>query len=109
MTTTTKTFYRTLGRSGLQVSAMGLGCWAIGGIWYWLDGPGGWGDIDDNESVRAIQRALDLGINFFDTAANYGTGHSERILARAGGRVHGDDRARGAAADHRHSEQRARR
>jgi aryl-alcohol dehydrogenase-like predicted oxidoreductase len=61
---------------------MGLGCWAIGGVWYWLDGPGGWGNIDDNESVRAIQAALDLGINFFDTAANYGTGHSERILAR---------------------------
>jgi aryl-alcohol dehydrogenase-like predicted oxidoreductase len=83
MNTTTKTFQRTLGRSGLQVSPMGLGCWAIGGTWYWLDGPGGWGDIDDNESVRAIQAALDLGINFFDTAANYGTGHSERILARA--------------------------
>ena len=83
MTTTTKAFYRTLGRSGLQVSAMGLGCWAIGGTWYWLDGPGGWGDIDDNESIRAIHAALDLGINFFDTAANYGTGHSERILARA--------------------------
>lgn len=83
MTTTTKSFYRTLGRSGLQVSAMGLGCWAIGGTWYWLDGPGGWGDIDDDESVRAIHAALDLGIDFFDTAANYGTGHSERILARA--------------------------
>jgi aryl-alcohol dehydrogenase-like predicted oxidoreductase len=62
---------------------MGLGCWAIGGTWYWLDGPGGWGDVDDNESIRAIHAALDLGINFFDTAANYGTGHSERILARA--------------------------
>ncbi len=62
---------------------MGLGCWAIGGPWFWLDGQGGWGDIDDNESVRAIHAALDLGINFFDTAANYGTGHSERILARA--------------------------
>jgi aryl-alcohol dehydrogenase-like predicted oxidoreductase len=83
MSTTTKAFQRALGRSGLQVSAMGLGCWAIGGVWYWLDGPGGWGDIDDNESVRAIHAALDLGINFFDTAANYGTGHSERILARA--------------------------
>src|SRR5215211_2585602 len=82
MTTSTKAFQRTLGRSDLQVSAMGLGCWAIGGLWYWLDGPGGWGDIDDEESVRAIQRALDLGINFFDTAANYGTGHSERMLAR---------------------------
>jgi aryl-alcohol dehydrogenase-like predicted oxidoreductase len=62
---------------------MGLGCWAIGGPWKWLDGEGGWGDIDDNESVRAIHAALDLGINFFDTAANYGTGHSERMLARA--------------------------
>ena len=83
MTITTKTFQRTLGRSGLQVSAMGLGCWAISGPWTWLDGPGGWGDIDDNESIRAIHAALDLGINFFDTAANYGTGHSERVLARA--------------------------
>lgn len=62
---------------------MGLGCWAIGGPWKWLDDEGGWGDIDDNESVRAIHAALDLGINFFDTAANYGTGHSERILGRA--------------------------
>lgn len=83
MATNTKAFQRTLGRSNLQVSAMGLGCWAIGGLWYWLDGPGGWGNIDDEESVRAIHTALDLGINFFDTAANYGTGHSERILARA--------------------------
>ncbi|HEY3476431.1 MAG TPA: aldo/keto reductase [Anaerolineales bacterium] len=83
MDTTTKAFHRTLGRSGLQVSAMGLGCWAIGGPWTWLDGPGGWGDIEDNESIRAIHAALDLGINFFDTAANYGTGHSERVLARA--------------------------
>ena len=80
---TTKTMQRTLGRSGLQVSALGLGCWAIGGPWRWLNGQGGWGDIDDNESVRAIHAALDHGINFFDTAANYGTGHSERILARA--------------------------
>jgi aryl-alcohol dehydrogenase-like predicted oxidoreductase len=72
-----------LGRSDIQVSPMGLGCWAIGGVWQWLDGPGGWGDIDDHESVRAIHAALDLGINFFDTAANYGTGHSERILGRA--------------------------
>jgi len=67
---------------------MGLGCWAIGGPWDWLSldgskGPAGWGDIDDEESVRAIHCALDLGITFFDTAANYGTGHSERILGRA--------------------------
>ena len=82
MSTITKVSPRMLGRSDIQVSPMGLGCWAIGGVWYWLDGPGGWGDIDDNESVRAIHAALDLGINFFDTAANYGTGHSERVLAR---------------------------
>jgi aryl-alcohol dehydrogenase-like predicted oxidoreductase len=83
MSTITNVSQRMLGRSDIQVSPMGLGCWAIGGLWYWLDGPGGWGDIDDNESVRAIHAALDLGINFFDTAANYGTGHSERVLARA--------------------------
>lgn len=83
MNTITTMKQRTLGRSELKVSPMGLGCWAIGGTWYWLDGPGGWGETDDTESVRAIHTALDLGINFFDTAANYGTGHSERILARA--------------------------
>lgn len=83
MNTITAMSQRTLGRSELKVSPMGLGCWAIGGPWKWLDGEGGWGDIDDNESVRAIHAALDLGINFFDTAANYGTGHSERTLARA--------------------------
>ena len=83
MTTMTHVSQRMLGRSDIRVSLMGLGCWAIGGPWQWLDGPGGWGDIDDNESVRAIHAALDLGINFFDTAATYGTGHSERVLARA--------------------------
>jgi aryl-alcohol dehydrogenase-like predicted oxidoreductase len=83
MTTTTSVLHRTLGRSGIQVSAMGLGCWAIGGTWYWLDGPGGWGETNDDESIRAIHCALDHGINFFDTAANYGAGHSERILGRA--------------------------
>ena len=83
MATNVQSMQRTLGHSNLQVSAMGLGCWAIGGPWFWLDGQGGWGDIDDNESVRAIHAALDLDINFFDTAANYGTGHSERMLARA--------------------------
>ncbi len=49
MSTTTAMSQRALGRSELKVSAMGLGCWAIGGPWRWLDGPGGWGDIDDNE------------------------------------------------------------
>lgn len=74
---------RTLGRSGIRVSPMGLGCWAIGGPWTLRGSPAGWSEVDDAESLRAIQRALELGVNFFDTAANYGAGHSERILARA--------------------------
>ena len=83
MNTSTKSFQRTLGRSGLKVSAMGLGCWAIGGPWTFNGMPAGWSDIDDAESLRAIRRALELGVNFFDTAANYGAGHSERILGQA--------------------------
>jgi len=75
---------RKLGKSGIEVSAMGMGCWAIGGPWTWSDGDQmGWGEVDDNESIRAIHRTLDLGINLFDTAANYGAGHSEKILGRA--------------------------
>lgn len=79
---------RTLGKSKLEVSAVGMGCWAIGGPWTW-DQPGGepypagWGDIDDEESIRAVHAALDAGVNFFDTAANYGAGHSEVVLGRA--------------------------
>ena len=76
-------FMRQLGRSGIEVSAMGLGCWAIGGP-LWRDGqPRGWGDVDDAELLRAIHRALELGITFFDTADVYGAGHSERILGQA--------------------------
>ncbi|MFY1693514.1 aldo/keto reductase [Plantactinospora sp. WMMB782] len=74
---------RVLGRSGIEVSALGLGCWAIGGVWHLGDQPLGWGQVDDDESIRAIRRGLDLGVTFFDTADVYGTGHSERILARA--------------------------
>src|SRR5215510_13645820 len=74
---------RTLGRSNIAVTPLGMGCWAIGGIWRWLDGQGGWGEVDDTESIQAIHAALDSGINFFDTAANYGAGHSEHILAQA--------------------------
>ncbi|MFI1719884.1 aldo/keto reductase [Streptomyces sp. NPDC020489] len=79
--------HRTLGRSGIDVSPLGFGCWAIGGEWSTLDGqPLGWGKVDDDESVRAIRRALDLGVTFFDTADVYGTGHSERVLGRALGK-----------------------
>jgi aryl-alcohol dehydrogenase-like predicted oxidoreductase len=62
---------------------MGIGLWAVGGPWDFAGGAAGWGEVDDAESIRAIHAALEQGINFFDTAANYGTGHSERILARA--------------------------
>lgn len=76
---------RQLGRSAIKVSALGLGCWAIGGP-FWAPGgtvPLGWGTVDDHESIRAIQHAVDRGITFFDTADLYGAGHSERILAQA--------------------------
>lgn len=66
-----------------EVSALGLGCWAIGGPLWAGETPLGWGEVDDNESVRAIHCALDLGVNVFDTANVYGAGHSERVLARA--------------------------
>ncbi|MFI7399700.1 aldo/keto reductase [Streptomyces sp. NPDC049541] len=82
---------RTLGRSGIGVSALGFGCWAVGGEWQDTEGrPLGWGKVDDDESVRAIRRALDLGVTFFDTADTYGTGHSERILGRALGKRRAD-------------------
>ena len=76
---------RQLGRSAMEVSALGLGCWAIGGP-FWAPGgtvPLGWGTVDDRESIRAIQHAIDHGITFFDTADLYGAGHSERMLAQA--------------------------
>jgi len=71
--------YKQLGLSDLQISRIGFGCWAIGGH--------GYGKVDDRESVKAIQRALDLGINFFDTADVYGFGHSEEILSKALGKI----------------------
>lgn len=65
------------------ISALGMGCWAIGGA-FLLDGKNdGWGKVDDAESIRAIHRALDFGVNFFDTADAYGAGHSERLLGAA--------------------------
>ncbi|RPI77676.1 MAG: aldo/keto reductase, partial [Chloroflexi bacterium] len=79
---------RILGKSGIEVSAVGMGCWAIGGPLTWAQPgsepyPAGWGKVDDEESIRAIHAALDGGVNFFDTAANYGAGHSEKVLGRA--------------------------
>lgn len=78
---------RRLGRSGIQISAMGLGCWAIGGPLWYMDGnnrrPLSWGDVKDNRSIQAIRHALELGVNFFDTADAYGCGHSEQVLGQA--------------------------
>jgi aryl-alcohol dehydrogenase-like predicted oxidoreductase len=79
----TKITARKLGRSGIEVSPMGLGCWAIGGPFWAGETPQGWGEVDDEESIRAIHAGLDLGITLFDTANVYGAGHSERVLARA--------------------------
>ncbi|GHO80026.1 aldo/keto reductase [Ktedonobacter sp. SOSP1-85] len=77
---------RTLGRSGIEVSALGMGCWAIGGPFWAGDLACGYGEVDDVESIQAIQRALDLGVTLFDTAGVYGCGHSERILGQALGK-----------------------
>ena len=74
---------RTLGGSGIEVSALGMGCWAIGGPFWSGETPLGWGEVDNEESHRAIHVALDRGVNFFDTANVYGAGHSERVLSRA--------------------------
>jgi aryl-alcohol dehydrogenase-like predicted oxidoreductase len=65
--------YRRLGRTGWKVSSVSFGCWAIGGTW---------GQVDDNESLAALRRAVELGVNFFDTADVYGDGRSERLLAQ---------------------------
>lgn len=79
MTTSNFASLRTLGNSDLQLTPIGFGAWAIGGgNWEFA-----WGPQDDNESIEAIHRALDLGINWIDTAAIYGLGHSEEVVARA--------------------------
>ncbi len=66
--------YRPFGQTGIQISAIGIGCWEIGG---------GYGSIEETEFIKAVNRALDLGINCFDTAQAYGFGASERSLAKA--------------------------
>ncbi len=65
--------YRALGRTGWQVSTVSFGAWAIGGSW---------GSVDDKESLAALHKAIDCGVNFIDTADVYGDGHSERLVAK---------------------------
>lgn len=74
---------RVLGRSGVEVSGLGMGCWAIGGPFWRGDQPVGWGDVNDHESLAAIERSIALGVTFFDTSDVYGCGHSERLLGQA--------------------------
>lgn len=79
MTETASITLRTLGNSDLHLTPIGLGAWAIGGSnWQYA-----WGHQDDKESVAAIHRALDIGVNWIDTAAVYGLGHSEEVVGRA--------------------------
>jgi aryl-alcohol dehydrogenase-like predicted oxidoreductase len=79
MTTSASQPLHTLGNSDLQLTSIGFGAWAIGGG-NWEHA---WGPQDDNESIEAIHRALDLGINWIDTAAVYGLGHSEEVVGQA--------------------------
>ncbi len=76
--------YRKLGKTGFEVSEIGFGAWGIGGAW--------WSGANDEESLSSIHLALDLGVNFFDTAPNYGDGRSEQLIGAAlrdwRGRVH---------------------
>jgi aryl-alcohol dehydrogenase-like predicted oxidoreductase len=68
-----------LGATGMQISRVGYGAWAIGGAGWWH----AWGDQDDEESIEAIRRAVEFGINWVDTAPIYGLGHSEEVVGRA--------------------------
>ncbi len=68
-----------LGSTGLEITRVGFGAWAIGGGGYdW-----GWGSQEDEVSIAAIHHALELGVNWIDTAAQYGFGHSEQVVGRA--------------------------
>ncbi|MBS3945994.1 MAG: aldo/keto reductase [Melioribacter sp.] len=69
---------RQLGKNGPRITTIGFGAWAIGGPWQW-----GWGEVDDKESIEAINKAIENGINWIDTAAVYGYGHSEKVVGEA--------------------------
>jgi aryl-alcohol dehydrogenase-like predicted oxidoreductase len=83
MSTTIFSPVRTLGSDGPTVSALGVGTWALGGPWTFDGRDAGWGDVDDDTSVRALHAAIDHGVRLIDTAGAYGTGHSERVVGRA--------------------------
>ena len=68
---------RELSRTGMEITRVGFGAWAVGGVSF------GWGGQDDEDSIRAIRHAVDAGVNWIDTAAAYGHGHSEQAVGRA--------------------------
>src|SRR5919202_1178848 len=70
---------RKLGNNGPELTTIGFGCWAMGGSGW----GGSWGPQDDDASIESIHAALDAGVNWFDTAAVYGLGHSEEVLGKA--------------------------
>ncbi len=74
--------YRSLGSTNIQVSEISLGCWTMGGL-NWVNGsPNGWANVDEGEIKRAVDHALDQGVNHFDNADVYGNGRAEQMLAR---------------------------
>ena len=80
---TTITETRSLGAGGRQLSAIGIGTWALGGLFTFDGRDAGWGEVDDADSIRALYTAIDAGVTLIDTAPTYGTGHSERVIGRA--------------------------
>ncbi len=75
--------YRRLGRTDMRISEIGFGAWAIGGPFAVFGRPIGWGEVDDETSLAALQKAFDAGVNFIDTADVYGFGHSEEVVGKA--------------------------
>lgn len=74
--------YRKLGKSNIEVSEIGLGCWTMGGL-NWVNGtPNGWANVDEKEVAEAVNYALEKGVNHFDNADVYGNGRAERMLSR---------------------------
>ena len=74
--------YRELGKTGVKVSEVSLGCWTMGGL-NWVNGnPNGWANVDEAEVTAAIKKGIDAGVNHFDNADVYGNGKAEQMLAR---------------------------
>lgn len=74
--------YREIGKTGIKISEISLGCWTMGGL-NWVDGvPNGWANVNENEIADAVHYALEMGVNHFDNADVYGNGRAERMLAR---------------------------